>query len=327
MSKVFITRRIPDVGYELLRKASLEFEVYDLDTPIPREKLLETLKAESYTALLTTLSERVDAELLDAAGDGLKIVANFAVGYNNVDVPACTARGVAVSNTPGVLSEATADQAMMLMLAVARRVLEGHALAVSGEWAGWAPLQLLGQDLKGKTLGIVGMGRIGLEVAKRAQTFNMTVRYHNRSRDSEAEKRLGVQFESDLYALLAASDVVTLHCPLTDETRHLIDKKAFETMKPNAILINTARGEIVDEQALVEALTAGRIWGAGLDVFEFEPRVSDALKGLPNVVLAPHLGSATQNTRNAMATLCAEAVVSVLKGERVPHILNPEVLD
>ena len=326
MSKVFITRRIPDVGYELFEKAGLEFEVYSHDTPIPREKLLETLAAESYAALLTTLSERVDAELLDAAGDALKIVANFAVGYNNVDVPACTTRGVAVSNTPGVLSEATADQAMMLMLAVARRVLEGHALAASDEWAGWAPLQLLGQDLKGKTLGIVGMGRIGREVAKRAQAFNMTVRYHNRSRDSEAEKRLGVQFESDLYALLAASDVVTLHCPLTDETRHLIDKKAFETMKPNAILINTARGEIVDEQALVEALTAGRIWGAGLDVFEFEPRVSDALKGLPNVVLAPHLGSATQNTRNAMATLCAEAVVSMLKGERVPHILNSEVV-
>ncbi len=326
MSKVFITRRIPDVGYELLRKAGLEFEVYSHDTPIPREKLLETLAAESYTALLTTLSERVDAELLDAAGDDLKIVANFAVGYNNVDVPACTARGVAVSNTPGVLSEATADQAMMLMLAVARRVLEGHALAASGEWAGWAPLQLLGQDLGGKTLGIVGMGRIGREVAKRAQAFNMTVRYHNRSRDSEAEKRLGVQFESDLYALLAASDIVTLHCPLTDETRHLINKKAFETMKPNAILVNTARGEIVNEQALVEALTAGRIWGAGLDVFEFEPRVTDALKGLPNVVLAPHLGSATQNTRNAMATLCAEAVVSVLKGERVPHILNSEVV-
>ena len=326
MSKVFITRRIPGVGYELLRKAGLEFEIYDLDTPIPREKLLETLKAEPYTALLTTLSERVDAELLDAAGDGLKIVANFAVGYNNVDVPACTARGVAVSNTPGVLSEATADQAMMLMLAVARRVLEAHALAVSGEWAGWAPLQLLGQDLKGKILGIVGMGRIGREVAKRAQAFDMTVRYHNRSRDAEAEKRLGVQFESSLYALLAASDVVTLHCPLTDETRHLIDKKAFETMKPNAILINTARGEIVDEQALVEALIAGKIWGAGLDVFEYEPRVTDALKGLPNVVLAPHLGSATQNTRNAMATLCAEAVVSVLKGERVPHILNSEVV-
>ncbi len=327
MSKVFITRRIPDVGYELLREAGLEFEVYDHDTPIPREKLLETLAAESYTALLTTLSERVDAELLDAAGEDLKIVANFAVGYNNVDVSACTAWGVAVSNTPGVLSEATADQAVMLILAVARRVLEGHALAASGEWAGWAPLQLLGQDLKGKTLGIVGMGRIGREVAKRAQAFDMTVRYHNRSRDAEAEKRLGVQFESDLYALLAASDVVTLHCPLTDETRHLIDKKAFETMKPTAILVNTARGEIVDEQALVEALTAGRIWGAGLDVFEFEPRVTDALKGLPNVVLAPHLGSATQNTRDAMATLCAEAVVSVLQGERVPHILNPEVLD
>ena len=325
MSKVFITRRIPEVGYELLKEAGLGFNVYDFDTPIPRDTLLETLKTESYTALLTTLSERIDAELLDAAGGSLEIIANFAVGYNNVDVPACTARGVVVSNTPGVLSEATADQAMMLMLAVARRVLEGHALAASGEWAGWAPLQLLGQDLGGKTLGIVGMGRIGLEVAKRAQAFDMTVRYHNRSRDLDTEERLGVQYE-DLYALLAVSDVVTLHCPLTEETRHLIDKRAFETMKPNAILVNTARGEIVNEQALVEALTAGQIWGAGLDVFEFEPRVSDALKHLPNVVLAPHLGSATQNTRDAMATLCAEAVVSVLKGERVPHILNPEVL-
>ena len=326
MSKVFITRRIPEVGYELLKKAGLKFEVYDFDTPIPREALLETVKAKPYAALLTTLSERVDAELLDAVGGSLKIVANFAVGYNNVDVPACTARGVAVSNTPGVLSEATADQAMMLMLAVARRVLEGHALAASGEWASWAPLQLLGQDLSGKTLGIVGMGRIGREVAKRAQAFDMTVRYHNRSRDPEAEKRLGVQFESDLYELLAVSDIVTLHCPLTDETRHLIDKKALESMKPNAILVNTARGEIVDEQALVETLTSGKIWGAGLDVFEQEPQVTDALKHLPNVVLAPHLGSATKDTRDAMATLCAEAIVGVLNKERVPHILNPEVL-
>ena len=326
MKKVFITRRIPDVGYALLREAGLEFEVYDHDTPIPRDTLLETLKTESYAALVTTLSERVDGEVLDAAGDRLKTVANFAVGYNNVDVPACTARGVAVSNTPGVLSEATADQAMMLMLAVARRVLEGQALIVSGEWAGWAPLQLLGQDLSGKTLGIVGMGRIGREVAKRAQAFDMNLRYHNRTRDLDAEKRLGVRYDSDLHALLAASDVVSLHCPLTEETRHLIDKKALETMKPTAILINTARGEIVDEQALVEALTKGNIWGAGLDVFEDEPKVSDVLKALPNVVLAPHLGSATTGARDAMATLCAQAVVNVLNGKTVPHLLNPEVL-
>ena len=326
MAKVFVTRRIPEVGLELLRAAGLTVDSYDQDEPIPRETFLTDVGTGGYGALLTTLSERIDDELLDAAGESLKIVANFAVGYDNVDVQACTARGVAVSNTPGVLSKATADQAMMLMLAVARRVIEGHRLVAMSQWAGWAPLQLLGQDLGGRTLGIVGMGRIGREVAKRAQAFDMTVRYHNRSRDTDAEHRLGVEYEADLYALLAAGDVISLHCPLTEQTRHLIDRRALETMKPNAILVNTARGEIVDEEALAEALATGKIWGAGLDVFEQEPRVTDRLKHLPNVVLAPHLGSATKATRDAMATLCAEAIVSVLKGESVPQLLNPEVL-
>lgn len=326
MAKIFVTRRIPDVGLELLRAAGLTVDSYDRDEPMPRETFLTEVGTGGYEALLTTLSERIDDELLDEAGESLKIVANFAVGYDNIDVQACTARGVALSNTPGVLSKATADQAMMLMLAVARRVVEGHRLVATGRWAGWAPLQLLGQDLGGRTLGIVGMGRIGREVAKRAQAFDMTVHYHNRSRDTDAEHRLGVAYEADLYALLAASDVISLHCPLTEQTRHLIDQKALETMKPNAILVNTARGEIVDEEALAEALATGKIWGAGLDVFEQEPRVTGRLKDLPNVVLAPHLGSATKATRDAMATLCAEAIVSVLKGESVPQLLNPEVL-
>jgi glyoxylate reductase len=213
---------------------------------------------------------------------------------------------------------------MMLMLAVARRVIEGH-LMVQHDWRGWAPTQLLGQDITGKTLGIIGMGRIGQEMAKRAKGFNMTILYHNRSRSPELESTLGASY-ADLDTLFQNSDVISLHCPSTPETRHLINEIRLRQMKPNAILINTARGNIVHEEALVKALKENWIFGAGLDVYEFEPKVTEDLKTLPNVVLAPHLGSATQGTRDAMITLAVNAILAVLSGNSAGNILNPEVL-
>jgi glyoxylate reductase len=317
---VFITRRVPEVGINLLQDAGFNVEVHDSDLPLERMVLLERLHDGNYQALLTTLSDKVNDELLDAA-PSLKIVANFAVGYDNIDLPACTKRNVLVSNTPGVLSEATADQAFALILAVARRVVEGHTLVTKNEWQGWAPLQLLGQDITGRTLGIIGLGRIGQEVAKRATGFDMKVLYFNRKRNLGAESNLNVHY-TDLQTLLKESDVVSIHCPYTKETHHLIGEKELQQMKPNAILVNTARGPIIHETALVKALQEKRIWGAGLDVFEFEPKVTAELKTIPNVVLAPHLGSATEGTRDAMITLAAQAIIAVLNNKRVSHLLN-----
>jgi glyoxylate reductase len=317
---IFITRRVPQVGIRLLQEAGFEVDVHDSDLPIARSVLLERLRSSNFQALLTTLSDKVNDELLDAA-PSLKIVANFAVGYDNIDLPTCTKRNVAVSNTPGVLSEATADQTFALILAVARRVVEGHTLVANNEWQGWAPMQLLGQDITGRTLGIIGLGRIGQEVAKRAKGFDMKVVYFNRSRDVAAESTLNARYV-DLPTLLRESDVVSVHCPYSKETHHLLGEKELQQMKPNAILVNTARGPIIHEAALVKALQEKQLWGAGLDVFEFEPKVTDELKTMPNVVLAPHLGSATEGTRDAMITLAAQAIIAIWNGKTVSHLLN-----
>lgn len=321
MQKVLICRRIPSLGLELLEQAGFDLDVFDSDLAMPKEALHKKLSEGSYDAVLSTLADRVDNAFLDAAGESLKIVANFAVGYNNIDLSACTQRGVKVSNTPGVLSEATADQAFALLLATARRVTEGHELVASGNWKGWAPTQLLGLDVTGKTLGIIGMGRIGQELAKRAKGFDMSILYHNRSRDEEAEKTLAASFVS-LDELLEQSDFISIHVPLSDETHHLLCYEQFKKMKPSAIVINTARGPVIHEKALVKALKEKWIWGAGLDVFEFEPQVTQDLLSMPNVVLAPHLGSATEGTRDAMIQLAATAIIEVLKGKIPENLLN-----
>ncbi len=321
MQKVLICRRIPSLGLELLEQAGFDLDVFDSDLAMPKEALHKKLSEGSYDAVLSTLADRVDNAFLDAAGESLKIVANFAVGYNNIDLSACTQRGVKVSNTPGVLSEATADQAFALLLATARRVTEGHELVASGNWKGWAPTQLLGLDVTGKTLGIIGMGRIGQELAKRAKGFDMSILYHNRSRDEEAEKTLAASFVS-LDELLEQSDFMSIHVPLSDETHHLLCYEQFKKMKPSAIVINTARGPVIHEKALVKALKEKWIWGAGLDVFEFEPQVTQDLLSMPNVVLAPHLGSATEGTRDAMIQLAATAIIEVLKGKIPENLLN-----
>lgn len=325
MADIFVSRRVPEGALAPLDGTGHSIDVRTADDPISRAELLERVRGAE--AVIAFLSDRIDDELLDAAGDALRIVANYAVGYDNVDVPACTRRGVAVANTPDVLTEATADHAWALLLATARRVPEGHHLASTGAWTGWQPTQLLGKAVGGATLGVVGMGRIGTATARRAAGFGMRILYHGRSRDERAEAELGAEYCARLHDLLAECDFVTLHTPLTDATHHLIDEAALAVVKEGAVLINTARGPVVDEAALVEALRRGRLWGAGLDVFEEEPAVHPGLIGLPNVVLTPHLGSATRDARVAMGRLCAEAVAAVLRGERVPHLLNPEVLE
>jgi len=317
---IAVTRRLPVVATELLEGAGLTVRMHDADDPPSREALLSLV--EGADGLICLLSDRVDEALLDAAGPGLRVVANYAVGLDNVDLEACRARGIAVAHTPGVLTDATADLAWALLLAVARRVREGDALVRSGSWSGWSPLQLLGTTLAGRTFGVVGLGRIGAAAAQRARGFGMDVVYTGRSRRVQEEARLEARFVS-LEELLEVSDVVSLHCPSTPETRHLIDVEALARMRSSAILVNTARGDVVDEAALVDALREGQIGGAGLDVFEREPLVHEGLVELDNVVLAPHLGSATVETRGAMARMVAEAVIAVLEGGAVEHWAVP----
>jgi glyoxylate reductase len=288
---------------------------------LARERLLAEI-AEA-DALIALLDVAVDSELL-AAAPRLRVVANFAVGHDNVDLAACTARGILVTNTPDVLTEATADFTLALLLAAARRIIECDRLARSGTWQGWAPGLLLGRELGGSTLGIVGLGRIGQAVARRARGFGMTVVYAG-PREVAAAAELGAR-RVELDELLATSDVVSLSCPLTPATRHLIDRAALARMRSDAILINTARGAIVDEAALADALLEGRIGGAGLDVFEDEPRIHPGLAATPRTVLAPHAGSATVAARRRMAELCFEAVADGLAGRRPRHVVNPEVL-
>ncbi|HEY2030780.1 MAG TPA: D-glycerate dehydrogenase [Myxococcales bacterium] len=304
--RVFVTRKLALDPREVLGDDA-DIDQHDEEAVIARAGLL--LRIRDADALLPTLADRVDDELLRAA-PRLRIVANHAVGYDNVDVAACTARRVWVTNTPGVLTDSTADLTWALILAVARRLREGEQLLRSGKFAGWAPTMLLGMELRGAVLGLVGQGRIAQAVAKRAEGFGMRVLFNSRSS--------GVP----LRELLRQSDVVSLHCPLSHETRHLIGAGELSLMKPGAILINAARGPIVDEAALVRALEAGQLGGAGLDVFEEEPKVHPGLVGRDDVVILPHLGSATVETRRAMARIALEQVLRVFAGQRPATAVN-----
>ncbi|NPV87951.1 D-glycerate dehydrogenase [Coprothermobacteraceae bacterium] len=322
--KVYITRPIPETGIELLKREGLEVFMNPEDRVLAREELLENVKGMD--AVITLLTDKVDAVFFEAAGPQLKVVANYAVGYDNIDVAEATRRRIVVTNTPGVLTETTADLAWALIMAVARRIVEAHNYAATGEWKGWGPLQFLGVDVYGKTLGIVGAGRIGQAVARRAMGFEMKVIYYDKVRlPSELEKKLNMEF-CPLEELLRRADIISLHSPLTPETYHMIDEKAISMMKPTAIIINTARGPVIDEEALIRALREKRIWGAGLDVFEKEPYIPEELRKLTNVVILPHIGSASHETRNAMSELAARNVVAVLKGHTPPTPVNPEVL-
>ena len=316
---VYVTRRIPDESIRLLQDACETVEVNPHDRALTREEFLESVHGRD--GLLCLLTETIDDEALDAA-NGIRGVANYAVGYNNIHVDACTRRGVPVSNTPGVLTDTTADLAWALMFAVARRVVEGHLMVSEGRFTGWGPLMMLGSEITGKTLGIVGGGRIGTATAARAAGFRMNVRYTSRNRNAEIES-LGAHY-STLDDLLRESDYVSIHVPLNRETTHLIGARELALMKPGAFLINTARGPIVDEKALVAALKERRIAGAGLDVFEREPELEPGLAELDNVVLLPHVGSATVETRIKMGNTAAINLIAMLKGEDPPNCVNPE---
>jgi len=319
--KVLATHSLFDAARKILQE-SCEVEFWTKPERPPREEVLRRVKDKD--GLVCLLTEKVNEELLHAAPK-LRIAANVAVGFDNIDVAACTKRGVAATNTPGVLDETTADFAWTLLMAGARRLAEGEALARSGSWKGWDLDQLVGTDVWGKTLGIVGFGRIGRAVARRAGGFHMKVIYTDAVRAPEnVEKELKAEFR-EMSALLAESDFISVHVPLLPETRGLFDASKFQRMKPTAFLINTSRGPVVNEAALVAALEKGKIAGAGLDVYENEPVIHPGLKRA-NVVLAPHIASASLETRTKMACMAAENVVALFNGQRPPNILNPEVL-
>jgi len=324
--KVYITRMIPQDGLDLLRSVA-DVDINPHDRPVPRQDLLKKMDIGKYDGVMGLLTDKIDGEFFDAC-KFLKGYANYAVGYDNIDVPEATKRQLPVSNTPGVLTDATAECAWALIFSVARRIAESDKVMRSGSWNGWGPLQFIGGDIKGKTLGIVGAGRIGTETALMSKGFNMKVLYTSSSgrRNSVLDSELNAELVS-FDELLAQADFISIHTPLSPQTRHLFDASAFSRMKETAYVVNTARGPVIKEDDLVKALEEGEIAGAGLDVFEHEPIMADGLKDLDNVVVLPHIGSATHSSRDGMATLAARNLIAMLKGQKPETCLNPEIYD
>jgi glyoxylate reductase len=313
---VFVSRIIPEEGLDAIRSAC-EMDLWDGDLPPPRDELLR--RVAGCDGVLTLLTDRVDDEFLDAAGKKLRVVSNYAVGFDNIDVGACARRGIPVGNTPGVLTETTADLAWALLMAAARRLPEGDRYVRDGNWKTWGPLLLLGPDVHGATMGIVGFGRIGQAVARRAQGFGMEILYHDvQEVPREVTESLGATY-LPLEELLARSDFVSLHVNLSEVTRHLINAETLSWMKPTAVLVNTSRGPVVDQRALADALRDGVIWAAGLDVTDPEPiPMDDPLVGLDNCLIVPHIASASRATRGKMAAMAAANLVAGVRGEPLP---------
>ena len=322
--KVFVARKMAQEALDMIADAT-EMELWEDELPPPRDVLLN--KVKDIDGLLSLLTDKVDAELMDAA-PRLKIVSNMAVGFDNINVPEATKHGILVGNTPGVLTETTADFAWALIMATGRRVAEGDRWTRSGKWKTWGPMILLGYDIHHAALGIVGCGRIGLEIAKRAKGFDMKILYYDTvRRKPEEEKKYDLEYVSKLHDLLSRADFVTVHVPLMAETRHLISTAEFAAMKPTAVFVNSSRGPVVDQKALYEALKSGQIFAAGLDVTEVEPiPMDDPLLTLDNITIAPHIASASVATRTKMATMAAANLIAGLKGEMPPNCVNPEVL-
>ncbi len=320
--KVFVTRRIAQEALDRIA-AETNMELWPEELPPPYDLLVQ--KAVQTEGLLTLLTDRIDKDLINAAPN-LKVISNYAVGYDNVDLFEAGKRGIVVGNTPNVLTETTADLAFALLLASARRVVEGHEYTRRGDWKTWSPMGFLGQDVHGATLGIIGLGRIGIEMARRARGFGMRILYHGPHRKSEPlEKELGVEYVAELKDLLSSSDFISVHVPLTPTTERLIGQAEFQLMKKNAVFINTARGGLVDQRALYEALRAGRIFAAGLDVTAVEPILpDDPLLSLGNVIITPHIGSASIKTRERMAVMAAKNLLAGIRGELPPNCVNPE---
>ncbi|MEO8357167.1 MAG: D-glycerate dehydrogenase [Chloroflexota bacterium] len=319
--RVFVTRAIPEKGFELI-KDFCDVDLWQDDLPPSHEELLKHV--QGMDGLLCLLTDRIDGEVMDAAGQPLKVISNHAVGFDNIDVPAATARKIPVGNTPNVLTDATADFAFALMMAAGRRLLEADRYVRDGKWQTWGPMLLLGVEMKGATLGLVGFGRIGRAMARRALGFDMHVIYYD-PREKKADPGIHAT-RVDFETLLEESDFISLHTPLTPDTRHLIDSEALSKMKPGAVLINTSRGPVVDMDALYEALKSKRIFAAGLDVTEPEPLPLDhPLYTLDNVTIMPHIASASKTARDKMSWMAAKNLLAGLKGEHLPNFVNPQV--
>ncbi|MCB1882491.1 MAG: D-glycerate dehydrogenase [Geminicoccaceae bacterium] len=321
---VIVTRKLPD-PIETRMRELFDARLNDGDQPMSRADLVEAVK--SVDILVPTVTDRIDSAVLAHAGPGLKLIANYGTGVDNIDVEAAYKRGITVTNTPGVLTEDTADMTMALILAVARRIVPGERLARSGDWAGWSPTSMLGTRIHGKRIGILGMGRIGAAVARRARGFGLSVHYHNRRRVHESvEAELEATYWESLDQMLARMDVVSVNCPHTPGTFHLLSARRLKLLRPHAILVNTARGEVVDEAALTRMLRNGELGGAGLDVFEHEPAINPKLRDLENVVLLPHMGSATTEGRMAMGEKVIINIKTFIDGHRPPDRVLPSMV-
>ena len=320
---IYVTRMIPQAAIDLL-KEYCDVEINPEDRVLEKQELLRKIKGRD--GVLCLLTDAIDSEVFDAAGPQCRIFANYAVGYNNIDVKEATKRGIVITNTPDVLTDATADLAWAILFAVARRIVEADKFTREGKFKGWAPSLFLGMDITGKTLGVIGAGRIGMNFAKKAKAFDMKILYHDISPNIQFENGTGAKY-ADKETLLKQSDFISLHVPLMPSTFHYIGEKEFSIMKNTAILINTSRGAVVDEKALVKALRNRQIWGAGLDVFENEPDIEPGLVELDNVVIVPHIASATIETRTNMGLIAARNIIQFFRGEKPETCVNEEVLN
>lgn len=320
--EVFVTRKIPEIGLNKV-KENFKTDINPHSRRLKKEEIIERVKGKD--ALLCLLTDEIDEEIIEA-GEDLKVISNYAVGYDNIDVEAATERGIAVTNTPGVLTDATAEMAWSLIFAVTRNIVKGDKYVREDKFEGWDPTLMIGHEVHNKTLGVIGMGNIGSCVARKADAFDMDVLYYNRSRKKDIEEEIGAKYV-DKDSLLSKSDIVTIHVPLTDETEEMISWEELDIMKESSYLINTARGEVVNEEALIEALRSNKISGAGIDVYSDEPYGANPnYYDLDNVVLTPHLGSASHRARDGMSEMAADNLIAVLEGKEPKHIVNPEVL-
>lgn len=322
MAQIFVTRHIPDIGINMLRAAGHTVDISEKDGVLTPDELQAALKAKPYDAVISLLTDKINKDAFDAVPSA-KIFSNYAVGFDNITLSDAEAAGVTITNTPGVLTDTVAEFTVSLMLSVAKRIPEADRFTRAGKYLGWAPEMLLGSDLKGKILGILGAGRIGYEVAMRAHHgFGMKVIYNDIKRGEELEKNTKAEYKETTEDVLKEADVVSIHVPLLESTKHLINAERLKLMKPTAYLVNTSRGPVIDEDALVEALKTGVIRGAGLDVFENEPKLAKGLAELENVVVTPHIASASEETRNKMSEIVAQDIIDFLKGETPEHIVK-----
>lgn len=323
MSKIFITRKIPDAGPDKLKSAGHEIVVSEKDGVLTKDELIASLKDKGYDGILCLLTDKIDGDVFDAAGPQCKIFANYAVGFDNINLEAAKNHNMMITNTPGVLTDTVAEHTFALMLSIAHRIAEADRFARAGKYTGWAPMMLLGTDLSRKTVGIVGLGRIGSRVAYHAgHGFNAKIIYYDVKRSPEFEKEFNAEFKENVDDVFKEADFVSIHVPLLPSTTHLVDARRLSLMKKTAYLINTSRGPIVDEKALVDALKGGVIKGAAIDVFEHEPAIESGLMTLDNVIITPHIASATEETRSAMAVLAADNIIAALSGQTPPNLVK-----